>query len=184
MRFSQSTHWLMCLSVETLINVHHKDWLIYSGGTDRSGELCYSFSISNDLTQMVNFPTRIPDCDSHSSALLGLFLSSDASICSTKAFPPLQNSDHVVVSVSIDFPSYSQQDALFHRIAYSCADWDGLLDHLRYVSWEDIFKFSASAAASEFCEWIQVGIDVYIPHRKYQVKPHSSPWFSAGCHSS
>ena len=42
-----------------------------------------------------------------------------------------------------------------------------------------IFKLSASAAASEFCEWVQVGIDVYIPHRKYQVKPHSSPWFSA-----
>ena len=37
----------------------------------------------------------------------------------------------------------------------------------------------ASAAATEFCEWVQVGIDVYIPHRKYQVKPHSSPWFSA-----
>ena len=31
------------------------------------------------------------------------------------------------------------------------------------------------------CEWFQVGIDVYIPHRKYQVKPHSSPWFSAAC---
>ena len=26
-------------------NVHHKDWLTYSGGTDRSGELCYNFSI-------------------------------------------------------------------------------------------------------------------------------------------
>ena len=47
------------------------------------------------------------------------------------------------------------------------------------VPWEDIFKLSASAAASEFCGWVQVGIDVYIPHRKYQVKPHSSPWFSA-----
>ena len=23
--------------------------------------------------------------------------------------------------------------------------------------------------------------DVYIPHQKYQVKPHSSPWFSADC---
>ena len=22
---------------------------------------------------------------------------------------------------------------------------------------------------------------IYIPHRKYQVKPHSSPWFSAAC---
>ena len=40
-------------------NVHHKDWLTYSGGTDRPGELCYNFSISNDLTQIVNFPTRI-----------------------------------------------------------------------------------------------------------------------------
>ena len=36
-----------------------------------------------------------------------------------------------------------------------------------------------ASAASEFCEWVQVGIDVYIPHCKYQVKPHSSPWFSA-----
>ena len=57
----------------------------------------------------------------------------------------------------------------------------GLHDHLRGVPWEDIFKLSASAAASEFCEWVQVETDVYIPHRKYQIKPHSSPWFSAAC---
>ena len=164
-------------------NVHHKDWLTYSGRTDRHGELCYNFSISNDFTQIVNVPTRIPDCDSHSPALLDLFISSDASICSTIAFPPLGNSDHVVVSVSIDFPINSKQDTPFHRMAYgySRADWDGLRDHLRDVPWENILKLSASAAASEFCEWIQVGIDVYIPHRKYQVKPHSSPWFLAAC---
>ena len=49
------------------------------------------------------------------------------------AFPPLGNSDHVVVSVSFDFLSNSQQDAPFHHIAYdySGADWDGLHDHLR-----------------------------------------------------
>ena len=52
---------------------------------------------------------------------------------------------------------------------------------MRDVPWEDIFKLGASAAASEFCEWIQVGVYVYIPHRKYQVKSHSSPWFSAAC---
>ena len=92
---------------------------------------------------MVNFPTRIPDCDSHSPALLDLFISSD-------------------------FPSYSQRHASFHRISCDCsrADWDGL---------------RASAAASEFCEWFQVGIDVYIPHRNCQVNAHSSPWFSAAC---
>ena len=123
---------------------------------------------------MVDFPTWIPDCDSYSPALLDLFISSDAGVCSAMAFPPLGNSNQVVVSVSIDFPSNSQRDAPFHRIAYdySRADLDGLRDHLRDVRWENIFKPGASAAASEFCEWVQVEIDVHIPHRKYQVKPH------------
>ena len=137
---------------------------------------------SSDLIQVVNFPTWIPDCDSHSPALLDLFHSSDASISSTMAFLPLGNSDHVVVSVSIELPSNSQQDAPFHCIAYdySCADLDSLHDHLRDVPWEGICKLSTSAA-SEFCEWLQVGIDVYIPYCKCQVKPHSSSWFSAAC---
>ena len=118
-------------------NFHHKDWLTYSSGTDRPGELCYNFSISNNLTQMVNFPTRIPDCDSLSLALLDLFISSNTSICSTMGFPPLGNSDHVVVSVFIDFPSNSQRDAPIHHIAYDCyhADWNGFRDHLRYITW-------------------------------------------------
>ena len=52
------------------------------------------------------------------------------------------NSDHLVVSVSIDFPANSQWDAPFHSIAYdySHADWDSLRDHLRDVPLEDIFK--------------------------------------------
>ena len=69
--------------------------------------------------------------------LLDLFLSSDAIICSTMAFYPLGNSDHVVVSICIGFPSYSQRDATFHRIAYDYfwANWHGLSDHLRDVPW-------------------------------------------------
>ena len=130
--------------------------------------------ILNNLTQMFNFPTRIPGSDSHTPALLNFFLSSDASICSTIAFLLLGNSDHVVVSVSIDFPSNSQRGAPFHCIAYdySRADWNGLHDHLRDVRWKDIFKLGASTAASEFCEQVQVGNYVYILHRKCKVKPH------------
>ena len=60
-------------------NVHHKDWPTYSDGTDRPG----------DLTQIVNFPTQIPECDSQSLAHFNFFLSSDTSICSTMTFPPL-----------------------------------------------------------------------------------------------
>ena len=92
---------------------------------------------------------------SHSPALLDLFISSDACICSAMAFPP-------IASVSIDFPKNSKWNAPFHHIAYdySCADWNGLYDYLRDLPWEATFKLSASAAASEFCEWVQVGIDV------------------------
>ena len=85
-------------------NVHHNDWLTYSGGADRLDELCYNFSISNDLTQMINFP-----------ALLGLSISSDASICSTMPFPPSGKYRHVV-PVSIDFPTDSKWNALFYCV--------------------------------------------------------------------
>ena len=97
-------------------------------------------------------------------------------------FPPLGNSKHVV-SASTDFPSNSQPDAPFYCIIYdySHADWDGPCDHFSDVPWENIFKIGGSAAASEFCEKVQVEIDVYVPHMKYQVKPHSSPWFLAAC---
>ena len=99
-------------NVFVFVGFHHKDWLTYSGGTDRSGELCYNFFsviISNDLTQMINFRTRIPNCDSPSQVFLDLFLSFDANISSTMTFPPLGSSDHVVVSVSIDFSTNSKQ---------------------------------------------------------------------------
>ena len=100
---------------------------------------------------MANFSTWIPDSDFHNFALLDLFISSDTSICSTMAFP----------------------------YDYCHADWDELDNYLRDVPWENIFKFSVSATASEFCEWVQVKIEVYIHHRKYQVKLHSPPWLSA-----
>ena len=89
-------------------NVHHKDWLTYSGGTDRPCELCYNFSISNDLTQMFNFHTRIcdPDCDSHGPALLDFLLLTHTSICSTMAFPSLG----ILIMLMSQFP------LTFHQI--------------------------------------------------------------------
>ena len=69
--------------------------------------------MSNNFIQMVNFPIRIPDCGSHSHALLDLFLSSDCIICSTVAFLVLGNFEDVIVSVSIHVPSNSKKMPLF-----------------------------------------------------------------------
>ena len=140
-----------------------------------------------NLLDLHNFLTQVLDFDSRRPPLLVFFLFSDASNYQTKAFAPLGNSDHVVAPVSINFLSNLKWDAPFHCLAYdySCADWDGLCDHLRDVLWKIIFKLGASAAVSEFCECVQVGIDVYIPHHMYQIQPHSSMVLSClhCCHS-
>ena len=66
-------------------NIQHKDWITYSGG------------ILSDLTSIFNAPIWIPDSDSHTPALLDLFISSDASVFSAMAFSPLGNSYHVIL---------------------------------------------------------------------------------------
>ena len=45
---------------------------------------------------------------------------------------------------------------------YFPAYWDGTRDHLTDVSREDIFKLSASAAATNVFEWVQVETNIYI----------------------
>ena len=63
--------------------------------------------------------------------LFWIYLFLDASICSTMAFLLLGNSDHLVASVSSDFPSNLQRDSPFHHKAYdySRADGDSFCDH-------------------------------------------------------
>ena len=69
---------------------------------------------------------------------------------------------------------------------YSHAEWDSLHDHLR-DNCEDISKLNASTAGA-FCEWIQVGIDVYINHCMVSIRSNLTrlhvfqqlvllPWF-------
>ena len=78
-------------------------------------DLMNSVIIYLSQSQIVNFPNRIPDSDSHNPVLLDLFLSCDASICSTMDFLPLGSSGHVVVSVPIEFPI--TQNRMPHFIA-------------------------------------------------------------------
>ena len=171
MRFSRSTHLLTFLSLETLKSIIRTGLPILVELIDLVNSVIFFLSqmtLLRWLTFLQGSQTVILIVKLF---LIYLFLLTLVFVLQWLSV----HWDHVV-SVSIDFPTNSQQDALFHCIAYdySRADWDGLCDHFRDVPWEHIFKLGASAAASEFCEWIQVGIDVYIPHRKYQVKSHSS----------
>ena len=115
MRFSESTHLLVYVFGD--FNVHHKDWLTLIGGTEGMLSSVIIYLNLNDL-RWLNF-LRVTLIVILTALLLDLFISSDYSICSTIAFPSLGNSDHVVVSVSIGFPSNSKKGTPFH-----CTDYD------------------------------------------------------------
>ena len=87
------------------------------------------------------------------------------------AFPPLGNSDHVVVSVSIDFPSNSQRDAPFHRIVYdcSCADWNGLHDHLYQKNKSPDSKVKSSQASNRCKRVLEAGKLAYANKTKESI---------------
>ena len=59
------------------------------------------FSLSTPLLMHLSLETLMPIVKTGLHILVELIV-----FCSTLAFPPFENSDHVVVSVSIDFPSY------------------------------------------------------------------------------
>ena len=116
MRFSQSTHLLMCLSLETSTSTIRTGWANLVEMIDLVNFLIIFLS-QIILLKWLIFLLRSLTV-TLSPTLLDLFLSSDAGICSTMAFPQLENSNHVVASVSIDFLSNSKRDALFHCIVF------------------------------------------------------------------
>ena len=158
--------------------VHHKDWLTYSGRADRSRELC-----SNFLSQMTLLWWLTFLLESQAVILIVLFF---------WIYLFLLTLVFVLQWLSLHWKIISCCCLSLHRTSIKFITgcpvsshslwlflWEALRNHLRDALWKDILKLSPSAAPSQFCEWVHVGIDVYIPHYKYQVIPHSSPWFSA-----
>ena len=88
---SSNTDEVLLINTSATAFVCHKNLLIYFGWSDRPGQLCCHFSISNYFIHIVNFPSWFPDCGLHNPAFY-LFLSSDNSIYSTMASPPMGNS--------------------------------------------------------------------------------------------
>ena len=108
----------------------------------RSAHLLMSYLI--DLTTMVNFPNRIPDCDSHSPVLLDFFILLTL-VFVLQSFPSIGKPWSCCLSFHW-FSSNSKQDAPTGCPVLSYSLWlfscwvHGLCDHLRDVPWEDIFR--------------------------------------------
>lgn len=77
-------------------------------------------------------------------------------------FPPLENSDHVVILRSC-FMTIARRGILFQPTASDCSrtDSNDFLDHAADVLRENLCSLDASAGASEFDKLDEGRIDVY-----------------------
>ena len=163
-------------------NVHNKEWLTFSRTSDSNGKAAEDFALSQNLTQIVDCPTRIPDrCTNDTAHLLDLFLTSHPEIHEHFVSSPLGNSDHCVVTVKCK-TNISIASVPFHRTVYrySKADWCNLRSFFSQIPWNSLPN-DCDQAAREVAEWISIGMKVYIPSRTFQQKPHSQPWFTPEC---
>ena len=103
--------------------------------------------------------------------------------CVAKVLPPIGNSDHATISVSVAYSSPSTTFQPFHRTVFQFgkADWDGFRSFVADVPWLTILKLGPDLAADELSQWINLGMEIYIPSRTYQIKAHSQPWYTPAC---
>ena len=114
--------------------------------------------ISNDLTQMVHFLTQIPECDSHSPAISDLFHLTLVFVVQQLFFY-----QELLMFLS-QFPlTFQQTQKWVSCFITQLMTILVLIDMVFFINpWENIFKLRASAAATEFSEWVQVRIEVRI----------------------
>ena len=163
-------------------NVHHSDWL-HSLNTDPQGEVAYRFSVYNDLEQLIQHPTRVPDQHAQTPQTLDLFLSTDISSYSYSISAPLGSSDHNLISVCCPALPPSPIRKPSHRLwHYRSADWLNLRNFYLDFPWNE-YCFSAndtSVCADKVSEVIMAGMEAYIPFSHYS-SSKSKPWFDSTC---
>ena len=127
-------------------NIHHKDWLTYSGGTDRPSKLLW-ISISNDLTQMVSFLLG-----SLNVTLIVLLISIYFFLLTLIFILQRLSLLEIFIILLSQFPLpfffkvKTEWTILSLSYDYSRTDWDGVYDHLFHG------RISAKLVSAIFCQ--------------------------------
>lgn len=165
-------------------NGHHVEWL-GSTHNDYAGKAALNLAAAYDLTQLVDGPTRIPDVDGHTPALLDLLLTSnpDGTLVSRQA--PLGNSDHCLVHSVVQIrPTNCTRPSGTRRVwHYRSADWDGLREFYASYPWRQLCFSSddVEICANAVADTILQGMESFIPSSVVRVGGKSQPWFDRSC---
>ncbi|XP_063636069.1 uncharacterized protein LOC134806671 [Cydia splendana] len=165
-------------------NAHHSEWL-GSLRTDYAGRAVHSFAAAYDLSQIVDGPTRIPDIEGHTPALLDLLLTSHPERHQVSRLAPLGSSDHCLVRsvVTTERTGQSRPSGLRRVWHYGSADWDGLREFYASYPWGQLCFSSDDLdnCAKFVADTILLGMECFVPSTLVRVGNRSQPWFGRAC---
>lgn len=165
-------------------NAHNSSWLSHSPPvSNAAGREAEAFAIINSLEQLISDPTRVPDRDGDRANTLDLFLTSHPAIYQTPSVSsPLGLSDHCLITLTHDSQQLPKQPQSRKLVFfYDKTDWDSLRDFYATVPWASCFSDDPNSTADQITEWIQCGIDSYVPSSFKPGRPNSPKWFTADC---
>ena len=162
-------------------NVHHTEWL-GSNSTDVGGIEAHSFSVTNEMEQLIKHPTRVPDRHDHAANILDLFFTSNSSNYSYSVSAPLGSSDHKVISVTCSFSSPPPVPPTERQLWYfKQAQCDNIRTLIPDFPWED-YCFTTddpSVVSSRVTEVFSSIMEAYVPSTIKSFPP-AKPWFDRG----
>ena len=163
-------------------NVHNTEWL-GSATTDVGGTEAHSFSVTNEMEQLIKHPTRIPDRHDHTGNILDLFFTSNPSNYSYSISAPLGSSDHKVISVSCSFSSPPPIPSTTRQLWFpERAQCDDIRTLILDFPWDKycFLNKDANVVAPRVGEVFTSIIEAYVPSSTKSFSP-AKPWFDRAC---
>ena len=163
-------------------NVHHTEWL-GSSHTDTGGKEAKSFSILNDLEQLIREPTHIPDRPNQFLNTLDLCFTTTPSSYKYTIFPPIGNSDHNLIALNYNAFSPTAppcpKRTFWH---FNRANWGAMRRFFVNYHWSESCFVSgdASVSAEKVGAVILDGMGRFIPSSTKSFSPQN-PWFDGNC---
>ncbi len=162
----------------------HQQLCLSSSFTDQPGEQAYSFSPLNDLEQLVQHSTRIPDRLGDMPNILDIFPTLNASAYSVQLISPLGFSEHNLISASCPIAPVRPMDPPKRQCFryYPSGQWEDLRMFFSDLPWNE-YCFQVhdpSVCAQRITEVIVSGTDAYIPHT-FSLPQAKKSWFNHAC---
>jgi hypothetical protein len=159
-------------------NAHYNFKETLTSNTD-VGVILYNFLECNNLSQLIEEPTRI---SLHGETILDLIVTdSPGFFISSGTLSPPANCDHNIVFANLHV--LTRKTKAYKRSVrnYNNVDVAGLNTALNVVNWDSAFNGHNETIDCIYDKWINLFnsiVDVYIPIKHVTIRPKDKPWMN------